>query len=189
MDNLVVRVYVTGVYHDLVRMSGEIEENAFCIEGAGPNLQAAFRDALRQELEGSDFCIQDVTVLSVVFDDGQELKKLKKLSPLNIALTVQLEEDEEAGDEEEPEYCEPPEEPYDDTGIVLPPGMTVESLTTAMKYAEAEFLGQFESRECPYCGEEAFVTPFTRRVVCSCWTNPALEICEDLKAQEAQKAG
>jgi len=96
---------------------------------------------------------------------------------------------EEEDDEEEPESCEPPEEPYDDTGIVLPPGMTVESLTTAMRYAESEFLGRFESRECPYCGEEAFVTPFTGRVVCSCWTNPALEICEDLKAHEAQKAG
>ena len=90
MDNLVV--YVTGVYHDLVRMSGEIEENAFCVEGSGPSLQAAFRDALRQELEGGGYCIKEVTVLSVVFDDGQELKKL---SPLNIALTVQLLEEEE----------------------------------------------------------------------------------------------
>lgn len=82
------------------------------------------------------------------------------------------------------------EEPDDgNCGVVMFPhtAAQLEGLATAMRYAEAEFLGQFETAECPYCGEEAFVTPLGR-VVCSCWTNPALEICEDLKAQEGEKA-
>ena len=84
---------------------------------------------------------------------------------------------------------ESPEEPDDGTGIVLLPHTTaqLEGLATVMRYAEAEFLGQFETAECPYCGEEAFVTPLGR-VVCSCCTNPAEEICEDLKTQEGGKA-
>ena len=81
----------------------------------------------------------------------------------------------------------PPDE--DDGGITLLPHRTaeLEGLADAFADAEADFLGQFESAECPYCGEEAFVTPLGR-VVCSCWTNPALEICEDIKAQRAQEA-
>jgi hypothetical protein len=56
-----------------------------------------------------------------------------------------------------------------------------ENLAAAFADAEADFLAQYEATTCPYCGEEtALITP-TGRVVCSCWTNPAQEIVDDLQ--------
>ena len=57
-----------------------------------------------------------------------------------------------------------------------------ESLAAAFADAEADFLSQYEATTCPYCGEEtALITP-AGRVVCSCWTNPAQEIVDDLQS-------
>ncbi len=56
-----------------------------------------------------------------------------------------------------------------------------ESLAAAFADAEADFLAGYEATTCPYCGEEtALITP-AGRVVCSCWTNPAQEIVDDLQ--------
>ena len=59
----------------------------------------------------------------------------------------------------------------------------LEGLADAFAGAEADFLAQYQSTLCPYCGEEtALITP-AGRVVCACWTNPAQELVDELQGE------
>ncbi len=80
--------------------------------------------------------------------------------------------------------AEPAPADDEEAGITLLPHRTaeLEGLADAFAGAEADFLAEFPVTTCPYCGEEtALVTPMGR-VVCACWTNPALELADDIQA-------
>jgi hypothetical protein len=69
-------------------------------------------------------------------------------------------------------------------GVTLLPHRTaeLEGLADAAADAEAEFLGQFQVTTCPYCGEETGLVTPSGRIVCSCWTNPAEELVDELQS-------
>lgn len=93
-----VLVYVTvvGVYRDLARMSGDFEDQTFCVLGFGSDTEAAIRDALKRELRGGDFDISDLEVLAV-FGGWRERLASNSVSAILQALEAAQEEEEDAG--------------------------------------------------------------------------------------------
>jgi len=96
MPTPLVYVTVVGLYRDLARMSGNFQEETFCVLGSGSDTETAIKDALRRELQGSDFNITDLEVLAV-FCRWRERLNSDSVS----AILQRLEEAEQQEEEKE----------------------------------------------------------------------------------------
>ena len=158
MEALADVVYVTVVG----RRPEETFKETFCTWGSGADLQAAIRDALQRELRVE---VSDLEVLAV-FDGWHERLDVAYVQPSQQEFDAESAPSDDAG------------------GVTLQPHRTaeLEGLADAFADAEAEFLGQFEVTTCPYCGEETGLITPSGRIVCSCWTNPAEELVDELQS-------
>jgi hypothetical protein len=93
-----VYVTVVGLYRDLARMSGDFQEEFFCVLGSGSDTETAIADALRRELRGSDFNSADLEVLAVFGGWHERLP-----NPLVFPIIQALEDAEDEKEEEEEE--------------------------------------------------------------------------------------